>query len=73
MATATLTSTTPFAAARPTKRGFWHRLYLAVLKARMRAAMREIAQHRHLLPEDQARKLGYKPTLGSDSALPFVR
>lgn len=63
MATATLT-VTPLAAARPTKRGFWHRLYLAVLKARMRAAMREIAQHRHLLPEDQARKLG---------VLPFVR
>ena len=62
MATATLTIT-PLAAARPT-RGFWQRLYLAFLKARMRAAMREIAQHRHLLPEDQARKLG---------ALPFVR
>jgi hypothetical protein len=64
MTTATLTFTAPLAAARPTKRGFWHRLYLAFLRARMRAAMREIAQHRHLLPEDQARKLGYKPVLG---------
>ena len=63
MSTATLTIT-PVAAARPAKRGFWRRLYLAIVKARMRAAMREIAQHRHLLPEDQARKLG---------VLPFVR
>lgn len=63
MSTATLTIT-PVVAARPAKRGFWQRLYRAMLKARMRAAMREIAQHRHLLPEDQARNLGYKPMLG---------
>jgi hypothetical protein len=72
MATATLT-VTPLAAGRANKRGFWRRLYLAIIEARLRAAMHEIAMRRHLIPEDQARKLGYKPTLSGDGALPFVR
>jgi hypothetical protein len=51
-------------AARPAKNGFFARFYNALMEARMRAAMREIRMHQHLLQDDVTKDLG---------TLPFVR
>jgi len=45
----------------------------AVAEARMRQAVRELAMHRHLVPEDLLKKYGYTATLADDSAYPFTR
>ena len=39
----------------------------------MRAAMREIAMHRHLIPEDVLKQSGYVATVIQDGAHPFTR
>jgi hypothetical protein len=39
----------------------------------MRAAMREIARHRHLIPEDVLKQSGYVATVTQDGAYPFTR
>jgi hypothetical protein len=65
MTTATLRLSSPIAAAAaPAKKGLLARFYTALMEARMRAAMREIAMRKHLVPEDLRKDLG---------ALPFVR
>jgi hypothetical protein len=55
------------------KQGFWARLVGALMEARLRAAMRELERHRHLVPEDVLKKAGYAATLKDDSKLPFTR
>jgi hypothetical protein len=55
------------------KPGFFARLFDAMAEARMRQAMRELAMHRHLTPEDLLKKYGYTATLSDDSKLPFTR
>jgi len=54
-------------------KGLLARFYDAVVEARMRAAVREIAMHRHLIPEDVLQKTGYTATLSDDSAYPFTK
>ena len=55
------------------KHGFFARLFDAMAEARMRQAMRELAMHRHLVPEDLLKKYGYTATLSDDGAYPFTR
>jgi hypothetical protein len=55
------------------KRGFFARLFDAMAEARMRQAMRELAMHRHLVPEDLLEKYGYTASVKDDSKLPFTR
>ena len=65
MTTATLRLSSPVSAASgPAKKGLFARIYTAMMEARMRAAMREIAMRQHLVPEDLRKDLG---------SLPFVR
>ena len=68
MTTATMPLSAPISeiseAVAPAKKGFFFRFYNALIEARMRAAMREIRMHQHLLQDDVATDLG---------ALPFVR
>jgi len=45
----------------------------ALIEARMRAAMRELAMHRHLVPEDVLKKAGYVASITDDSAYPFTK
>jgi hypothetical protein len=74
MTTATLPLFTrlPAAQSKP-KKGLLARFFDAMVEARMRQAMREIAHHRHLIPEDLLKKYGYTATLDNDSAFPFTR
>ncbi len=53
-------------------KGFWTRFFEAIVEARMKQAEREIALHRHLLP-DEFEIAGYKITPKSEDSLPFVR
>ena len=46
---------------------------LRLSEARMRQAMREIARHRHLVPDHILKSTGYEATLANDGALPFTR
>ena len=71
-ATFSLPAVTPAARSAP-KRGWFARFYAALLEARMRAAMREIAMHRHLIPDDVLKTAGYQATVTKDGALPFTR
>ncbi len=73
MTTATLRLSTPIAAARSPRKSLLTRIYVAFIEARMRAAMREIAMHRHLIPEDVLKKAGYTASASDDSAYPFTR
>ena len=74
MTTVTLPMPTRLAADRTTpRRSLLARLYKALMKARMRHALREIALHRHLIPEDHFKKAGYKDSLADAGLLPFVR
>jgi hypothetical protein len=65
MSTATLRYSGPLAeatsspkaaapAAAASRKGLFARFYDALIEARMRQAMRELALHRHLMPEDSA-------------------
>jgi hypothetical protein len=54
------------------KASFFHRLWIAMMEARMRQAMTEIRLHQHLLPaeyEIAGNRLIYK----NEDQLPFVR
>ena len=74
MTTATLGfSTAPAHPRSKSGRGFFARLHAALVEARMRAAMREIAMHRHLIPEDVLKQSGYAATLTNDRAYPFTK
>lgn len=53
--------------------GFWARLYSAFAEARLRAALRELNRHRHLVPEDVLKKSGYIATVNDDGKFPFTR
>ena len=65
MTTATLPLSSSISAPKaPAKKGMFARFYTALMEARVRAAMREIAMRKHLVPEDVRKDLG---------ALPFVR
>ena len=55
------------------KKGLFARIFDAMVEARMRQAVREIANRPHLLPEDLLKKYGYAATLKNDSAYPFTR
>ena len=54
-------------------KGLFARFYAALVEARMRAAMREIARHRHLIPEHVLKQSGYVATVTQDGAYPFTR
>jgi len=49
------------------------RLYDALVEARMRQAMREIAMHRHLVPDEVRTSAGHEAGLANDGELPFTR
>jgi len=72
MTTATLRLSTPLPEARtaPAK-GRFARFIDAMIEARMRQAMREIAHRRHLIPEPMLKAAGYAS--GNNGALPFRR
>jgi hypothetical protein len=55
------------------KRGLLARFFDAMAEARMRQAVRELAMHRHLIPEDLLKKYGYSATLEDDSTFPSTR
>ena len=55
------------------KPGFFARFIEGMMEARLRAAMRELNRHRHLVPEDLLKKSGYIATANDDSRFPFTR
>jgi hypothetical protein len=71
-ATFSLPAASPAARSAP-KRGWFARFYAALAEARMRAALREIAMRRHLIPGDVLKAAGYQATAMKDGALPFTR
>ena len=75
MTTATLRLSTPISAAQHSAQGPARARFIdALVEARMRAAMREIAQRRHLIPEDLLKKAGYSATVvGRQPRYPFTR
>ena len=74
MATATLGLHRPLARASEKQgRGFFARFYAALIEARMRQAMRELAMHRHLLPPGTLEGLSAKATVTDERAPPFTR
>ena len=74
MTTATLRLSTPIPATRAAPRkSFLARFYDAFVEARMRQALRELALHRHLIPEEVLKKAGYTATVSDDGAYPFTR
>jgi hypothetical protein len=74
MTAATFHTPTAFPQARHERKpGFFARLFDAMAEARMRQAMRELAMHRHLVPENLLKTYGYTATLLDDSAYPFTR
>jgi len=74
MTTATLRLSTPIPATRtPLRKSFLARFYDAFVEARMRQALRELALHRHLIPEEVLKKAGYTATVSDDAAYPFTR
>ena len=74
MTTATLPLSGPLTEARkaPAK-GFFARWHEALVAARMRQAMVEVARHRHLIPDHVLKSAGYELTVTNDAALPFTR
>jgi hypothetical protein len=54
-------------------KGLLARFYAAIVEARMRAALREIAMHRNLIPENALKSAGYTASLSNDSAFPFTK
>jgi hypothetical protein len=78
MTTATLRLSAPLAegaskAVPATGKSFLARFYDALIEARMRQAMRELAMHRHLVPTDIVKEAGYAATVSKDATLPFTR
>jgi hypothetical protein len=60
-------------AAGSARRSLLRRFYEALVEARMRQAMRELAMHRHLVPDDILKSAGHAAGLANDRALPFTR
>jgi|KBSSwiStaDraftv2_1062776.scaffolds.fasta_scaffold4393689_1 hypothetical protein len=74
MTTATLPLFTRLPATRSKpKKGLLARMFDAMVEARMRQAVREIAHRPHLVPEDLLKKYGYEATVKNDGAYPFTR
>ena len=73
MTAATLSLPARFPATTTPKRRLFARFYAALMEARMRAAMREINRHRHLIPVDVLKAAGYQATVTKDGALPLTR
>jgi hypothetical protein len=83
MTTATLRLSTPLAPAKTAPASLLGRFYNAFMEARMRAAMRELARHPHILrqeiepvdvvPQDEVRRAGHRATFADAGLLPFVR
>jgi hypothetical protein len=86
MTTATLRLPTSLTSAKvaPKRPSLPVRLYNAFMEARMQAAMRELARHRHVglpekikpvdaVPQDEVRRAGYRATYADAGLLPFVR
>lgn len=93
MTTATLRLSTPLTPAKagsetaskvaPSRNSLLVRFYNALMEARMRAAMREIARHPHVrrldikpldvVPQDEVKRAGYQATYADAGLLPFVR
>jgi hypothetical protein len=74
MTAATFHAPTAFTESQPArKRSLLARFFDAMAEARMRQAVRELAMHRNLVPEDLLKKYGYTATLEDDSAYPFTR
>jgi hypothetical protein len=59
-------------AAKPA-RGFWARVYDALVEARTRQAEREIRMHMHLIPQDVLKQNGLEATYKNADKLPFVK
>jgi hypothetical protein len=64
----------PFPATRirPAGKSWLRRLFVAIAEARMREAQREIARHRHLLP-NELEISGDRLISRTEDELPFVR
>jgi len=74
MTTATFHHTTPLPETAPAPRAGWFkRFFAAMVEARLRQAERELAMHRHLIPQDVVKEAGYAATQSTDGVLPFVR
>ena len=74
MTAATFHTPTAFPESRAApKRGLLMRWFDAMAEARMRQAVRELAMHRDLVPEDLLKKYGYTATLADDGTFPFTR
>lgn len=54
------------------KKGFWSRLWNAMIEAQMRKALREIELHRHMLPGEYE-QAGNRLTARTEDQLPFAR
>jgi hypothetical protein len=54
-------------------KGFWARVWDAMIEARMRQAEREIRMHLHLIPADVLAQSGLSRTLKDSGKLPFVK
>ena len=64
------------AGTRPAKsatKGFWARVWDALIEARMRQAEREIRMHLYLVPESVLRESGYFANYKNADKLPFVK
>ena len=55
------------------RKSLLRRFYDALVEARMRQAMREIAMHSHLVPDHILKSTGYEASLANDGGLPFTR
>lgn len=55
------------------KKGFWARVFDALVEARMRQAERELRLHSHLIPADLLAQNGFKATYKDADKLPFVK
>ena len=55
------------------RRSLLRRFYDALVEARMRQAMREIAMHHHLVPDEVCTSAGHEAGLANDGELPFTR
>jgi hypothetical protein len=60
-------------AAESARRSLLRRCYDALVEARMRQAMREVAMHRHLVPDDILKSAGHAAGLANDREQPFTR
>ena len=55
------------------EKGFWARVYDAIVEARTLQAEREIRNHLYLIPRNVLESSGYRATLSDSKCLPFVK